>query len=1329
MGRDTNENHRRNLQLFHRKSKVLLNDMERDYLHDVLKQYETYKDVRRLMTYLRDILDTPAKLDLLLEIRGLIPKMHLAQFDWLAPYAKMAHPVILTNADGTTANGSVKHLRKSRSAGSVRGTNGFHDNPATAVRMVTVDKDREALGISIQGGSENGQGIFISEVEPGSVEESLGLGPGDQILEVNNISFDNITSSSAGMVLQGSSRLRLKVKHSGRISGHRISKEKTTWFDTVRRKIVAGEFNDIDPSHAAMGGTRLLSRGDERRVIITLSSRRCIGFNIRGGMEYGVGIYVSKVDKGGLAEAHGITVGDQIIDVNGVTTENSTHAQAVELIRNQPCLIMTIRSVNRYPAYNELCDDYAWPDREDQHKRHHSSSPTSGTTPLTHTELIDAIPVEVAEQYTQTHAHNESNTWAVNQSITMSPTPIPKSSRSSVATETTSLIQKHLPLPSNGQSSQAEPKQPSERTGSPTRSGTQMIMGTTALTTDKRIGRSQSMKFPGEKALPVFESESQSKESRRVQRNRTFREILFGMKMRSKDKKEKAERRGDKKATADQRNIKKRYPSSAMYASLNKKPSIEQQPQAHSDNTNQSETATVNWATRKTNEREAVASSNPGSIARRHRPKPVSTVPPQHAAVMDTQQPTAFTHGAGTQLMYSEVRYASAMSVLEDMAKKLLSDDEQGAIMRHVRWYHQEGRIENLVSPILVILDKPEKVLLLREIRGVVAPSDLGRFDSMVSRKELQAYDQLQFARRDLSQPLNSMRRNSIGKPKKTILETKPDEEGKFFLQTQEDIEQDRRRQHELKELRRENQRKLAAYAEQLADKEEEFPAEDTNSLHNSDIAMSLFENPGKNNFSESDVKAGSPDSNLSSKTSNASPLLTDEEREVVVAVRESTVEKLPVILERHQQGASPDEGLGEAGEKGGKKLGKPKSKQDQPDQDLLPKFVVRDEEEEQEKWVLPRIEDDTLETGDLSPRVAEVYHAEIYGLDGSDNEEVDLPEFEDGSSDSDANSSGGDNPVKPNKSGLYSLIRANGDSGQDTGNNSEATSPAWSSPNPFSPVSDMSLPPTPVSTPGSPPSPTIPKTPPNTVRSPLTPSSNESEARAAVAKAEPIYAKVDFSKKKSRQPVKDTLSVEGSVDGSLDSSDSGRRSPFRVTFTDYRASPVPSRKGILKNSFRKDEAPRVEKRRFSSDYMDIEDINLGDPAPFQEIDAEMKNLKASSTASTNDDNTVEQLQAGIETMTVSFNKNRPSLGISVSGGRDSKNQPEVRIDRIFPGGAASDDGILQAGCEVLSVDGESLQGVTHPQAVDIIRKAYHDKTRKTIEFIIKQPLEMDTHL
>ncbi|XP_033632980.1 PDZ domain-containing protein 7-like [Asterias rubens] len=1336
MGRSSDD-HQRNLQRFHHKSKILLNTRERDYLHDVLKQYHANQDLKKLIKCLLTVLDTPAKLDLLVEVRGLLPKVHLAQFDWLAPYAKMAHPVILSGGQsgGTTTNGSVKHMRKTRSDGSVvRGTNGIHANPATVVRMVTIDKDSDTLGFSIYGGSEHGKGIFINSVERGSVEESLGLCAGDQILEVNNISFDNITRGSASMVLQGNSRLRLKVQHWGRVHGNRMAKEKTSWYDTVQRMIVAGEFNDVDPSHAAMGGTRLLSGGNERRVIITLSSNRCIGLNIRGGMEYGVGIYVSKVDQGGLAESHGITVGDQIIDVNGVTTENATHAQAVELIRNQRCLIMTIRSVNRYPAYKELCNDYEWPVRDTHPKRRHSTSPTSGTNPLIHSELIDAIPLEVAEQYTQTHAHNESRDWLPNQSITMSPTPIPKSSRSSVATETATLIQKHIASTETGTSTE-----PPEQTASQAQSSTQASLNPASPNTDKRIGRSHSMKFPGEKALPSFETDISKKESQRVQRNRTFREVLFGMKMKSKDKKDKADskQRGDKKATVDPKHMKKRYPTSASYASLSKKPLVEQTVEPVS----RSEPSMAGWATRKDNT--SLASSNPGSIARRQLPKQPQPIPapyiPKHQRPSDprstapgTQLPAAFQHGAGTQLMYSEATYASAMSVLVEMTKKLLNDDEQSAVMRHVKWYHQEGRIENLVPPILAILDKPEKILLLREIRGVIAPSDLGRFDSMVSRKELQAYENLQSGRKDPSQPMHSMRRNSIGKPKKTILEPKTDLEGKFFLQTPEDIQQDKRRQRELEALRLENLKEVLEESETEEDGDSKSAPSDNNSLDNSDIVMSLFDNPPKTDFTSPQSK--SPDSNQTLKILNvpSSPKETKAKRglwtdaansnwedEIVFAVKEVTVEKSPVTFEGHQQGSSsgvaggPSERTGrESGFGSGDELAEKVSRKAL-DPDVISHMYLSQLSSGDEggaNWMLPSIEDDTLDDNISIKESTKVYDEEICGLDDSDDD-VELPPFDgDISSGIDA----ADGGIKPNKSGLYSLVGTN-NYHQDIGVHSNATSPAWSSPNTFSPISatsDMSLPPTPNSLNGMT-SPAVPKTSPNSGTDP--------------SSAEPIYAKVDLTRKRSKDSVKNSLSVEGSFDGS-EGSESGRRSPFKVTFTtEYRGSPVPAKKSILKNSFRQDESPNVAKRKISSDYMDIEDINLDGPSASKEIHS---NGKPPSKDKSNGSKMLEHLNAQMETMTVSLPKNRPSLGISISGGNDSKNQPEVRIDRIFPGGAASDDGTLEAGIEVLSVDGESLLSVSHPQAVDIIRKAYHNKNKATIEFVVKQSFEeVDTHL
>lgn len=46
----------------------------------------------------------------------------------------------------------------------------------------------------------------------------------------------------------------------------------------------------------------------------------------------------------------------------------------------------------------------------------------------------------------------------------------------------------------------------------------------------------------------------------------------------------------------------------------------------------------------------------------------------------------------------------------------------------------------------------------------------------------------------------------------------------------------------------------------------------------------------------------------------------------------------------------------------------------------------------------------------------------------------------------------------------------------------------------------------------------------------------------------------------------------------------------------------------------------------------------------------------------------------------------------------------------------------LQAGFELLSVDGESLQGVTHQHAVDVIRRAFSNKAKDPMVFVVKVP-------
>ena len=63
------------------------------------------------------------------------------------------------------------------------------------------------------------------------------------------------------------------------------------------------------------------------------------GFCLRGGVEHGVGHFVSSVDEGSIAEAQGIVAGDQIICVDGLPLMTATHKEAVAFIsiRNKVC--------------------------------------------------------------------------------------------------------------------------------------------------------------------------------------------------------------------------------------------------------------------------------------------------------------------------------------------------------------------------------------------------------------------------------------------------------------------------------------------------------------------------------------------------------------------------------------------------------------------------------------------------------------------------------------------------------------------------------------------------------------------------------------------------------------------------------------------------------------------------------------------------------------------------------------------------------------------------------------------------------------------------------
>ncbi len=56
-----------------------------------------------------------------------------------------------------------------------------------------------------------------------------------------------------------------------------------------------------------------------------------------------VWLAVCRLDPGGLAEQGGVKMGDQILSANGVSFENINHYRAVEVLKSQPHVILTIK--------------------------------------------------------------------------------------------------------------------------------------------------------------------------------------------------------------------------------------------------------------------------------------------------------------------------------------------------------------------------------------------------------------------------------------------------------------------------------------------------------------------------------------------------------------------------------------------------------------------------------------------------------------------------------------------------------------------------------------------------------------------------------------------------------------------------------------------------------------------------------------------------------------------------------------------------------------------------------------------------------------------------
>uniref|UniRef100_A0A8C3GC42 Membrane associated guanylate kinase, WW and PDZ domain containing 2 n=1 Tax=Cyclopterus lumpus TaxID=8103 RepID=A0A8C3GC42_CYCLU len=94
------------------------------------------------------------------------------------------------------------------------------------------------------------------------------------------------------------------------------------------------------------------------------------GFSIRGGREYKMDLFVLRLAEDGPAIRNGrMRVGDQIIEINGESTQNMSHARAIELIKSggRRVRLLLKRGTGQVPEYGMVSSSLSMCMKSDKH--------------------------------------------------------------------------------------------------------------------------------------------------------------------------------------------------------------------------------------------------------------------------------------------------------------------------------------------------------------------------------------------------------------------------------------------------------------------------------------------------------------------------------------------------------------------------------------------------------------------------------------------------------------------------------------------------------------------------------------------------------------------------------------------------------------------------------------------------------------------------------------------------------------------------------------------------------------------------------------------------
>eukprot|EP00794_Sanderia_malayensis_P019388 gene19388-21312_t len=227
--------------------------------------------------------------------------------------------------------------------------------PQSKQYTVELIKVENSFGFSIVGGIELG-GIFVKELTIGGPAALSGqISAGDRIVQVNKVSFENVTRREAINTLRNAS-----------------DRSKFTFETFGQTMLLEADPSILTPltlsasSIATLGNNNVPPLSGEREsefVRVELPKKDGnFGIGFTGGPELG-GIYIKSFLPGGSAETNGrIAIGDRLVQIGNVNVESFNRKQVQDMLRTSSAVVALVLERFKKIPMNDMVH-YVDPDK------------------------------------------------------------------------------------------------------------------------------------------------------------------------------------------------------------------------------------------------------------------------------------------------------------------------------------------------------------------------------------------------------------------------------------------------------------------------------------------------------------------------------------------------------------------------------------------------------------------------------------------------------------------------------------------------------------------------------------------------------------------------------------------------------------------------------------------------------------------------------------------------------------------------------------------------------------------------------------------------------